>query len=146
MPDKPVKPVKPVKRPEVICSAFVEKDGKFLLLFCPRFKVWRVPGGRAEFSETLEETLIREMREEIGLEVENPEFLGYGQDNQYHVRDQRETSRVLMFFHVRIDMEPRVDPGEAEQFKWATIEEIKGIENKEGGLTDFFKKNPGMRL
>jgi 8-oxo-dGTP diphosphatase len=136
----------PVKRIDVVCSAFIEKDGKFLLLFCPRFKVWRVPGGRAEFKETLVETLTREMREETGIGIKNPRFLGYGQDHQYHFLKKKETSRLMMFFHVRTDVEPKVDPDEAEEFKWVTLEEIRGIENKEGALTDFFNKNPNLKL
>jgi ADP-ribose pyrophosphatase YjhB (NUDIX family) len=31
---------------------------------------WALPGGRAEFGETAEQTLKREMREEIGAEIE----------------------------------------------------------------------------
>ena len=137
---------KPVKRPEVICSAFIEKGGKFLLVFCPRFKVWRVPGGRVEFDETLEETVVREMGEEIGIRIKDPKFLGYGQDHQFHFRKKMETSRLLMFFHARIDEEPKVDPDEAEDFKWVSFDEIKGIEKKEGAITDLFKRNPNLKL
>ena len=136
----------PVKSPTVVCSAFIEKDKKFLLFFCPRFKVWRVPGGRAEWDETLEETLLREMEEEVGVKFENPKFLGYGQDHQYHVRDQKETSRLLMFFHVKTDKKLNIDPDEAEEYKWVTFEELKNHENKEGALTDFFNKNPKLKL
>lgn len=137
---------KPVTGPQVVCSAFIEKDGRFLLFLCPRFKVWRVPGGRAEFDETLEETLAREMKEEVGIEISDPEFLGYGQDHQYHVRDQHETSRLLMFFHVKADGEPKIDPDEADQFKWVTLDELKKLQKKEGGLTDFLDRNPGIDL
>lgn len=135
-----------VKRPEVICSAFMEKDGRFLIFLCPRFKVWRVPGGRAEFHETLEQTLAREMKEETDIDIKDPVFLGYGQDNQYHVRGQRETSRLIMFFHVRTDSEPKVDPGEAEQHRWVTLDELRGIKDKEGALTDLFSRNPGLEI
>lgn len=137
---------KKVKGPQVISSAFIEKEGKFLIFFCPRFKVWRVPGGRVEWQETVEETLIREMQEEIGLTLKNPKFLGYGQDHQFFVREQRETSRLLMFFHAKITAEPKIDPDEAEEFKWVDFEELKNIKNKEGGLTDFFNKNPDLKL
>lgn len=131
---------------QVICSAFIEKDEKFLIVMCPRFKVWRVPGGRTEHGEKLEETLIREMREETGITFENPLFVGFGQDQQFHVADQKETSRLIMFFHVKTDERPHLDPDEAEDFKWVTIDELKKIENKEGALTDFFERNKNLSL
>ncbi len=129
---------------QVICSAFIEKDGKFLIVMCPRFRVWRVPGGRAEHGERLEETLIREMQEETGITFENPEFVGFGQDQQFHVAAQRETSRLIMFFHVMTDREPELDPDEAEDFRWVTLDELRKIENKEGALTDLFERNPDL--
>ena len=135
-----------VKGPGVICSGLIEKDGKFLIFMCPRFRVWRAPGGRADFRETLEEALIREIGEETGIEVKDPRFLGYGQDHQYHHRDKEKKHRLIMFFHVRTDEQPQVDPDEADEHKWVTLEEMKAIENKEGALTDFFNKNPGLKL
>ncbi len=74
---------------QVICSAFIEKGGKFLIIMCPSFKVWRVPGGRAEYGEKLEETLVREMQEEIGITFDSPKFIGWGQDQQFHVKKQK---------------------------------------------------------
>ena len=135
-----------VRGHQVICSAFIERDGKFLIVMCPRFKVWRVPGGRAEHGERLEETLIREVKEETGLIFKDPKFIGFGQDQQYYVRDGKETSRLIMFFHVKADKEPRLDPDEAEEYKWVTLEELKKINNKEGALTDLFNRNPHLIL
>lgn len=129
---------------QVICSAFIEKENKVLIVMCPRFKVWRVPGGRTEHGEKLEETLVREMQEETGIEFENPVFVGFGQDQQFHVKAQKETSRLIMFYHVKTSEEPTLDPDEAEDSKWVTIEELKKIDNKEGALTDFFKRNPNF--
>lgn len=136
----------PSKGPEIICSAFIEKDKKFLIFSDPKFKVWRVPGGRAEAGERIEDTIVREMKEEIGIEINNPRFLGYGQDQQFHFKKNMKTSRLLMFFHARITEEPTVDSSEAEEYKWVTLDEMKKIENKEGGLTDFFHKNPKFSL
>lgn len=128
----------------MVCSAFIERDNRFLIVMCPRFKVWRTPGGRAEHGEKLEETLIREMKEETGITFENPRFVGFGQDQQFHVRNQKETSRLIMFFHVKTNQEPKLDPDEAEQYKWVTLDELKKIENKEGALTDLFNRNPKL--
>ena len=126
---------------QVVCSALIEKNQKVLIVMCPRFKVWRVPGGRAEHGERLEETLIREMAEETGVVFKNPKFVGWGQDQQFHVAEQRETSRLRMFFHVRLDGELKIDHDEAEDHKWVTLDELKAIENKEGALFDFFQRN-----
>jgi len=35
-----------------------------------------VPGGHVEFGETLNAALVREIKEETGMEVINPEFIG----------------------------------------------------------------------
>ncbi len=131
---------------QVICSAFIERDGKFLIIMCPIFKVWRVPGGRTEHGEKMEDTLIREMEEETGIKFGNPKFIGWGQDQQYHVQGQKETSRLIMFFHVKTDQEPKLDPDEAEDFRWVTLEELKKIKNKEGALNDLFNRNPNLIL
>lgn len=51
---------------------------------------WTFPGGRAEFGETAEQTLKREMREEIGAEVEVVRLLWFVENffryagKQYH--------------------------------------------------------------
>ncbi len=129
---------------QVICSALIERDRKFLIVMDPRFKVWRVPGGRTEHGERLEETLIREMKEETGITFETPKFIGFGQDQQFYVRAQKETSRLIMFFHVKTNQEPKLNPNEAEEYKWVSLDELKKIENKEGALTDFFNRNPSF--
>ncbi len=135
-----------IKGPTVVCSAFIEQDGKVLIVFCTRFKVWRVPGGRAEYHESLEETVVREMKEEIGVTLKHPRFVGWGQDHQFHVRDQKETSRLLMFFHAKVTGPIFVDPDEAEKHKWVTLDELRQHKDIEGALMDFFSRNPGFRL
>lgn len=131
---------------QVICSAFIKKEGKFLIIMCPKFKVWRVPGGRAEHGEKLEETLIREMKEELGITFKNPTFIGFGQDQQFHVLAQKETSRLIIFFYLKTNQEPKLDPDEAEEYRWVTLEELKKIKNKEGALADLFNRNPKLIL
>lgn len=131
---------------QVICSAFIEQNQKVLIFMCPRFKVWRVPGGRAEHGEKIEVTLLREMKEETGLTFENPVFVGWGQDQQFHVAGQKETSRLIMFFQVKTDQEIHPDPNEAEEFKWVTLSELKQIDNKEGALSDFFRRYPDFNI
>lgn len=127
---------------QVVCSAFIEKNQKILIVMCPSFKVWRVPGGRPDHGERIEETLLREMKEETGVLYNDPVFLGWGQDRQFHFIKQKETSRLIMFFHVKTKEELVLDPEEAEDHRWVTILELKNISDKEGALADFFLRNP----
>ncbi|MDN2578357.1 (deoxy)nucleoside triphosphate pyrophosphohydrolase [Aquibium sp. ELW1220] len=57
----------------VAACALVDADGRVLLAERPHGKamagLWEFPGGKVEPGETPEETLIRELREEIGIET-----------------------------------------------------------------------------
>ena len=58
-------------RPRLASSAIVEREGRFLLVRRrnpPAADLFAFPGGRAEPGETPEETAIRELFEETGLE------------------------------------------------------------------------------
>ncbi|GAB2829043.1 CoA pyrophosphatase [Actinocorallia aurea] len=64
----------------VLCVA--ERDGELGVLVIKRGDrgrnagQWALPGGRAEEGETLTETGLRELREELGLEIADADVLG----------------------------------------------------------------------
>lgn len=57
----------------VAACALVDADGRVLLAQRPEGKslagLWEFPGGKVEAGENPEDTLIRELREELGIEV-----------------------------------------------------------------------------
>ncbi|MBL7662349.1 NUDIX hydrolase [bacterium] len=135
--------------PKVVCSGLIQREGKFLLTKCPSFKVWRLPGGRPEFDETsLEESFLREMKEELGVELKHPKFLGFGQDQQFHFRFNEKTSRVVMIFYAELSkgQELIIDPTEATDSKWVNLADLKAETEKEAAIDDFFRRNPHLSL
>jgi 8-oxo-dGTP diphosphatase len=63
----------PSKRIEVAAAVLQRRDGTFLLAQRPTNKVyagyWEFPGGKVEPGETPEACLIRELKEELGIDV-----------------------------------------------------------------------------
>ena len=65
-----------VKLVLVAACALVDADGRVLLAERPTGKtmagLWEFPGGKVESGERPEETLIRELKEELGIDVSEP--------------------------------------------------------------------------
>ena len=67
-----------IKFPIIGVGVVVWKNDDFLLIQRgkePRFGQWSIPGGKQEIGETLEETALREIREETGIEIRITNFL-----------------------------------------------------------------------
>ena len=60
--------------PVVVVCALIEREGRLLLARRPAHKhpalKWEFPGGKVEAGEAPEAALVREIREELGCEVE----------------------------------------------------------------------------
>jgi 8-oxo-dGTP diphosphatase len=60
----------------VAACALIDADGRVLLAERPAGKpmagLWEFPGGKVEANERPEETLIRELKEELGITVSEP--------------------------------------------------------------------------
>jgi mutator protein MutT len=89
----------------------------------PLYGRWVVPGGTVELGEPLDEALVREMREETGLEVEPLELL------TVFDRIQRDGGQVL-YHYVIVDYLCRWLSGEAQaasdalEVAWAAPDEL----------------------
>lgn len=61
-----------------VTAAVIEKDGKVLI--AKRKKaymgyLWEFPGGKKKDNETLEECVVREIKEELGIDIEVRDFV-----------------------------------------------------------------------
>ena len=76
-----------MKHYEVVCAIIYNKDGK---IFCTQRGPgralegkWEFPGGKVEKHETYEETIVREIKEELNSTILPLEFIGLS-NYEYH--------------------------------------------------------------
>ena len=125
-------------RPEV-CVGAVAIDDECLLLVRrgrgPAAGEWAIPGGRVESGETLAEAVVREVREETGLDVVCDELVGWveriGAD--YHF--------VILDFSVTVlDDEPPVAGDDAAEVAWVPLHAVAEQRLVEG-LAEFLHEH-----
>ncbi len=129
------------EKPVLVVSAFIKKGGKYFVVNSTKLGFWRVPGGRVDFGEKVEDTLKREMKEELNVDVKINKFLGYGQDYVEVLSINKKIYRFIVYFECEIiGGEFRLIPEEATEYKWLTISEIKRLKPLEPGMKELFEK------
>jgi 8-oxo-dGTP diphosphatase len=108
----------------VAAAALVRSDGRLLLQQRPQGKpmagLWEFPGGKVESGEHPEGALVRELREELGLEVSLDDLEPF-----HFVSHAYETFHLLMPVFLARRWAGEVDAREGQQFEWVTAGEIR---------------------
>jgi 8-oxo-dGTP diphosphatase len=121
-------------RPEVCVGAVCVLDGNLLLVrrgHGPAAGEWSVPGGRVEGGESLAEAVVREVREETGLECVCGDLLGWveRQDEGHHF--------VILDFDVTVlGADPPTAGDDATEAAWVPLDEVLDLRLVDG-LAEF---------
>jgi 8-oxo-dGTP diphosphatase len=111
----------------VAACALVDSDGRVLIAQRPQGKpmagLWEFPGGKVEHGERPEETLIRELKEELGITVSEAclaplVFASHGYPD-FH---------LLMPLYVCRRWDGSVTPREAQQLAWVKPNRLRDYE------------------
>ena len=122
-------------RPFLAVSAAIVRDGKVLAVRRarkPALNLYTLPGGGVEIGETLQEAVIREVREETGLDVEPVALAG---EREVIVRDaqgQVERHFVILCFAARWRAGEPVLNDELDDARWIDPAEIGNLRTTEG--------------
>ncbi len=109
----------------VAACALIDADGRVLLAQRPPGKtlagLWEFPGGKVEPGETPEETLIRELREEIGIETRTACLAPLTFASHTY-----ESFHLLMPLYVCRRYEGIARPLEGQVLKWVRPRDMRG--------------------
>lgn len=112
-----------------VVGACITRDQKLLLVrrVAGDFKggFYELPGGGVETNETLEKTLQRETKEEIGLEV--TKIIGTIEGFDYLSLDNQKTHQFNFIVEVE-DGEIKLAPDEHDHYLWVGKEDLDKIE------------------
>src|SRR5660398_78149 len=115
----------------VIMKAMVLKNNRILILKRhPKQKVapgkWEMTGGKLEIEESLEECLIREVKEETNLDIEIKRIL-YATDHNTEI-----LGKVVLIVYLCVPKNDKVVLShEHIKFKWVEVEEFRNTVFKE---------------
>jgi ADP-ribose pyrophosphatase YjhB (NUDIX family) len=122
-------------RPYLAVSAAIFRGQRVLIVRRaqpPARGLYTLPGGGVELGETLEQAVIREVREEIGLEIEPLALAGYRQvitgDNSGRIKRHF----VILPFAARWIAGEAALNEELSEAHWLLPAELSGLETTEG--------------
>ena len=110
--------------PEPTVGIFIfDQQGKLLLLQSHKWPgAYVVPGGHVELGERLEETAVREAKEETGLDIYDLEFVNF-QQFIYDPAFWKKRHFIFFDFAARTDSTNVVLNDEAQEYIWIDPQE-----------------------
>jgi 8-oxo-dGTP pyrophosphatase MutT (NUDIX family) len=114
-------------------AALIVRDGRVLLNRLRGDDVWMLPGGTGEFGESAEETLRRELREELGVEASVGRLLWVVE--HFFELTGRRWHQVLWIYEASLPGDVGSEDGEwerassdgAERFLWADAAALRSL-------------------
>ena len=118
-------------QPLVGIGALIICNGKILLEKRgndPGKGKWSIPGGLVDLGETVEQTVIREVKEETGLEVEKPEHIDVVDNIDLDENGRIKYHFVIIDFLVKLKGGTLKAASDAADLRWVSLSEVEEYE------------------
>ncbi len=121
---------------EKSCGCIIIKNNKVLLIYEKTSKYWGFPKGHMEGEENELETAKREVKEEVGLDVE------INQDKRYelhYITDNKIDKTTVLYIATPKNKKITMQESEVEKVEWCNFEKALDMLTFDN-LKDVFKK------
>lgn len=122
----------------------IKQDDKFLIMRVNQTSYFHIPGGHIEIGEDSEQAIIREIKEEIGCDIQETNLFAI-QEN-FWKRNNKNCHGIEFYYIIKpknnLEMKDyqriEIDKGEEKllDFKWCTQEELKDIDLRPVNIRD----------
>ena len=116
-----------------VVAGLILQNNKLLICQRPNFKdhplKWEFPGGKIKNDETNEEALIREINEELSINIINYEEL-----ISYNFNYKDLNKKVFIYFYLVNNFSGKVLNNFHKELKWIEIKDIREYDFLEGDL------------
>ena len=129
--------------PVVGIGAVIVNQGKIALIKRgnePSIGKWTIPGGLVELGENLETTVIRETKEEVCLDVENPILIGVVDNVDLDERGNVKYHYVIIDYLVHVKSGTIQAASDAAELRWVPFDEVEDY-NLTASFRVFFRQN-----
>jgi len=118
-------------QPVVGVGAVIVKECKIALIKRgnePSKGKWTIPGGLVELAESPEQAVIREAKEETGLDVDNPTLIDVVSNVDFDEKGKVKYHYVIIDYFVHIKNGIAQASSDAMELRWVPFEEVEKYE------------------
>ncbi|WP_027121390.1 NUDIX hydrolase [Mycoplasma leonicaptivi] len=115
-------------------GAIIKYKNKILITSDPWNNYWYLPGGKSTFGESTQQTLEREIKEELNCQVDTFKF-AFLTENFYTKADNIKYHELCFYYSIKLKSYDeitqknefiRIENGNKFRFKWVSKKELKG--------------------
>jgi 8-oxo-dGTP diphosphatase len=131
------------EKPVVGVGAVIILEGKILLekrKNAPGKGKWSIPGGLVELGESTEQAVVREVKEETGLEVEEPCLIDVVNNLSLDEKGKTKYHYVIVDYLVKVRRGVLKAASDADELKLIRFSEVEKYDLTES-FRDFFRRN-----